>query len=432
MKAKEIILLILIIVVGILFHQIYTGEIDVYFDFDDDAILFSNEFDFEDYQEFEPPFPSLIQVVNSHGNIDILGTDEEKMTVTLRKKIWRRKDDVAKEIADQLKMEVEREANRWVISTNRHEFKKKNFRTNFVISIPSGTDVEVISSYGTVDVAYVRNADITNRHGEIIAEDISGELRLDNSYRDVEVNNVESDLYLESHNSHVYVGAVKGKAHVVHRYGKVQLDNISKDVTIEGSHSEIYGEKLTGPVEVESSYKKITLLKVGPTKIIGHNCTIEVEGADGYLDIQNSYGKVWVVNLQGDLVIDGKNLAVKGETIVGEKISIKSSYRDIELSEFSGRTTITHSHGKVILVPYPLTHPLEVKGNYATIELSWPLGKKYPFEAQVKNGKIEWRLAEEISIHEEDHTRTLKAFLQETEVPSIFLYTSYRTIWVKE
>ena len=87
MKAKEIILLILIIVVGILFHQIYTGEIDVYFDFDDDAMLFSNEFDFEDYQEFEPPFPSLIQVVNSHGNIDILRTDEEKMTVTLRKKI---------------------------------------------------------------------------------------------------------------------------------------------------------------------------------------------------------------------------------------------------------------------------------------------------------------------------------------------------------
>lgn len=432
MKAKEIILLILIIVVGILFHQLYTGEINIHFDFDDDAIIFSNEYDFEDYQEYEPPFPSQIQVVNSHGNIDILGADEEKMTVTLRKKIWRRKEDAAKEIADQLKMEVDREANRWVISTNRYEFRKKNFRANFVISIPSGTDVEIISSYGTVDVSYVRNAEITNRHGEIIAEDISGELRVDHSYKDVEVRNIASDLYLESRNSNVYVGKVKGKTHVIHRYGKVRMDNISKEVTIEGSHSEIYGEKLTGPLDLESSYKKITLLNVGPAKIISHNCTIDVEGADGYLDIQNSYGKVWVADLQGDLVIDGKNLAVRGEAIVGEKINIKSSYRDLELFEFSGRTTITHSHGKVILAPYPLTHPLEVKGNNATIELSWPLGKKYPFEAQVRNGKIEWGLAEEISVQEEDHTRTLKAFLQETEVPSIFLYTSYRTIWVNE
>jgi len=104
MKAKEIILLILIIVVGILFTQLYTGEIDVYFDLEDDFIIVSNEFDYEDYQELEPPFPSLIQVTNSNGDIEILGTDENKITVSLRKKVWRRKEEKAQEIADELKM----------------------------------------------------------------------------------------------------------------------------------------------------------------------------------------------------------------------------------------------------------------------------------------------------------------------------------------
>ncbi len=432
MKAKEIILLILIIVVGILFTQLYTGEIDIYFDFEDDFIIVSNEYEYEDYQEFEPPFPSLIQVTNAYGDIEILGTDENKMTVSLRKKVWRRKEEEAKEIADELKMIIQKEVDRWIVSTNRDEFRRKNIRTSFIISVPSSLEVEVKSSYGTVDVANVQNTDITNTHGETIVSDIFGELSVKNSYRDVEVGNINADVYVESHNSHVYVGRVQGKVHVNHRYGKIHLDDISKDVKVEGSHSEIYGEKLVGPVEVESSYKKIALFDVGPAEIIGHSCEIEVDGASENLDIKNNYGKAKISNLKGNLVIDGKNLAVKGETIVGEKINIKSSYRDIELSEFSGRTTIILSNGEMTLEPYPLTHPIEARGEYSNIKFSWPLGKKYPFEARVKNGDIEWELTEEISIHEEDHTRTYTAFIQETENPSILITTSYRTIWIKQ
>ncbi len=432
MKAKEIILLILIIVVGILFTQLYTGEIDVYFDFEDDFIIVSNEFDYEDYQEFEPPFPSLIQVTNSNGDIEILGTDENKITVSLRKKVWRRKEEKAKEIADELKMSIKKETDKWTITTSRDELRRKNIRTTFIISVPSSQNVEVKNSYGTVDVANVQKTDITNYHGETFVSDIFGELSVENSYRDVEVGNINADVYLESHNSSVYVGKVQGKVHVVHRYGKIHLDDISKDVKVEGSHSEIYGEKLAGPVELESSYRKIALYDVGPTEIIGHSCEIEVEGAEKYLDINSNYGKVKISNLKGDLVIDGKNLGVYGRTIVGEKIDIKSSYRNIDLTDFSGRATIILSHGEVTLAPYPLTHPLEVRGEYSTIKFSWPLGKKYPFEARVKNGDIEWMLPEEISVIEEDSTQTYKAFIQETESPSILIYTSYRTIRVTQ
>ncbi|MDH5468472.1 MAG: hypothetical protein OEY25_13730 [Candidatus Aminicenantes bacterium] len=432
MKAKEIILLILIIVVGILFHQLYTGKIDVYFDLDDDFIVISNEFDYEDYQELEPPFPALLQVTNSYGDVEVTGNDEEKIAVTLRKKIWRRKEDTAQKIADELKMVIQEEADRLVISTSGDEFGRKNFKLSFKISVPMRMDVKVSNSYGTVDVANVKNVDITNPHGKIFASDITGQTVLENSYETVDVENIDADLELESHNSSVHVSKVRGKAHIVHRYGEIQLDDISGDVKVEGSHSEIYGKKLAGPVEIESSYKKITLIHVGPTKIKGYNSTIEVEGAKELLDVKNDYGKVRVNSIDGDLVIDGKNLEVTGKSIVGDKIDITSSYRDIELTEFSGKTTIVLSNGEIVLTPYPLTHPIEVKGEYANIKLRWPLGKKYRFEAKVKNGEIEWGLPVEISVQEEDHTRTVTAFIQEKESPSIFLSTSYRTIWVEQ
>ena len=432
MKAKEIILLILIIVVGILFHQLYTGKIDVYFDLDDDFVVISNEFDYEDYQELEPPFPALLQVENSYGDVEIQGTSAEKITVTLRKKIWRRKEDAAREIADELKMVIQEQADRLVISTNKDEFGRKNFKLSFKISVPMSMDVVVRNSYGSVEVFDLRNTDITNRNGEIHASNISGQLILNNSYKTIEVENIDADLELESHNSSVYVSKVKGKAHIVHRYGDIHLDDISGGVKVEGSHSEIYGENLAGPVELESSYKNITLIHVGPTKIKGYSSTIEVEGAEKLVDVKNDYGKVRVTSIDGDLVIEGKNLEVTGKSIVGDKIDITSSYRDIELTEFSGNTTIVLSNGEIVLDPYPLTHPIEVKGEYANIRLRWPLGKKYRFEAKVKDGEIEWGLPAEISVQEEDHTRTVTAFIQEKESPSIFLSTSYRTIWVEQ
>ena len=432
MKAKEIILLILIIVVGILFHQLYTGKIDVFFDLDEDFVVISNEFDYEDYQELKPPFPALLQVTNSYGDVEIQGTNEEKIAVTLRKKVWRRKKDVAQEIADELKMVIQEEADRLVISTTRDEFRRKNFKLSFKISVPMSMDVKVNNSYGTVQVFDVRNTDITNHNGKIHASNITGQLVLENSYKTVEVENIDNDLELESHSSSVYVSQVKGKAHIVHRYGEIHLDDISKDVKVEGSHSEIYGENLAGPVEIESSYKKISLFDVGPTKIKGYSSTIEVEGAEELIDIKNDYGKVLVTNIDGNLVIDGKNLEVTGKSIVSDKIDITSSYRNIELTEFSGKTTIVLSNGEILLDPYPLTHPIEVKGEYANIKLRWPLGKKYRFEAKVKNGEIEWGLPVEISVQEEDHTRTVTAFSQEKESPSIFLSTSYRTIWVEQ
>jgi hypothetical protein len=430
MKAKEIILLILIIAVGVTFYHAHTGKI--YIDFDDHVFFDHEKFVYEEFQELEPPFPTQLHVMNAHGDIEIQGTDEEKITVSFEKIIWRRNEEQAKEVADELKMKIDRDDHRLAISTSRSEFRKRNFRTNFKISLPLGMEIEVNNSYGTVKAVKVGNTNITNRHGKTFASGIAGELVIENSYKDVEADNVQADCRIEGKHADVFVNGVKGRTQIIHRYGKVRLENISQDVKVEGSHSEVYGENLIGAVEVATSYKKIALFDVGPTKIRARHSPVEVDGAKGYVDIEDNYSRVSVDNLQGDLIVDGKNLGVYGKEIVGQKIYVTSSYRNVELSEFSGNTTILLEHGAIILDPSPLTHPIEVKGKYADIKFYWPLKEKYPFEARAKNGDIKWRLPDEISIQEEDHMSIVKAFLEEKEKPSISLSTSYRTIRVEE
>ena len=183
---------------------------------------------------------------------------------------------------------------------------------------------------------------------------------------------------------------------------------------------------------IENSYEKIALYEVGPTKIIGHHSKVEVHGAQGYLDIKDNYSKVEANNIRGNFLVEGKNLGVLGKTIIGQEISITSSYRNVNLSEFSGKTTISLSHGDIVLEPSPLTHPIEVKGKYSSIRFSWPLQGRYPFEAWAKNGDIKWGLPDELSLEEENGISIIKAFLQEKDKPSILLSTSYGTIRIED
>lgn len=430
MKAKEIILLILIIAGGILVYHIYTGDFDVVFDLNDHFFFNLDEFNYEDYQELEPPFPPLLQIANSRGAVEIQGTEGEKIAISFRKKIWRRKEEQAREVSDQLKMTLSKELERLLISTNRGEFRRKNFETSFKIFLPQNMDVEVENSYDLVKVSKVRKASITNRHGKAIASHIRGELFIKNAYEDVKVENVQSGCRLESRHGDVSVAYVKGKTEISHAYGKVRLENLSQDVKITGSHSEVLGQNLMGAVDIETTYEKIALFDVGPTKVRARHSAVEIEGARGLVDISDNYNKVKVNHIQGNLIIDGRYLEIYGRGIAGQEISITSSYRPLHLSEFSGKTTISLSNGPISLEPLPLTQPIEVKAEYSDIKFLWPQEGKYPIEAKAKNGEIKWNLPFELSFKEENSYTVIKAFSEESGKPSIFLSTTYGKIQI--
>jgi hypothetical protein len=432
MKVKEIILLILIVVGGVFLYHAQTGKLDVAFEIDGHFLFPLHQFKYEEYTQLQPPFPSRLKIINAHGNVEIQGADEQRMTISFQKKIWRRKEKQAKEVSDALKMSVQKDSNELLITTNRDEFRKRNFETSFIISLPKSMEVEVENSYGSVKVLNAGSTSITNPHGKVTVSQIQGEVVIKNSYEDVEIKNVQAGCRIESKHSTVLVSNVGGKAEVVLAHGNVHLDNISKEVKVEGSHTEVIGQNLSRASEIITSYEKVSLSNVGPTKINCRHSTIEVDGARDFVDITDNYSTVRVSNLQGNLVIDGRSLKIYGKKIVGQEISVASSYENIELADFSGKTTIKNVHGEISLQPLPLTHPLEVKGEYANIRLYWPSGGKYPLEAKAKNGEIRWKLPVKLSFHEENSFSTIKAFLEEIGAPSIFLSTSYGTIWVGE
>jgi len=432
MKAKEIILLILIIAAGIIFYHAQTGKIWFDWEWEEGIYFGQEEFVYEVTEEITPPLPGVLRIVNAHGNVEVQGTQQDSISITFEKKIYRRKQNQADEVADELEMIIQKNGESIQISTNREDFRKRNFRTNFKINLPESMELRVKNSYGVVDVSHVGDTEITNRNGKVYVSDIAGSLMIENSYKEVEVENIQSDCQIRSRSSSVRVKDVGGNTRINHRYGKIHLEDIGQAVAVEGSNSEVYGQSITGMSDIQTSYKKVNLYDVGPVKIRASNSRIEIDGAKDSVDVEDRYGRVNLTDIQGNLSVNGKNLEIYGKSVVGESIYVSTSYRRVELTEFQGKTEIVNSNGDVYLHPSPLTHPIEVKGHYSDIRFYWPSGGRYPIEAKAKAGDIDWDLPEGLSFEEENGYSIIKAFMEELDKPSIFLSTTYGSIKIEK
>ncbi len=432
MKAKEIFLLIFIILVGMSITLVYTGK----FHFDlgwGDSILFGYEkFVFEETEEIEIPFPGELRIENSYGSIEIFGSDEENITILFEKRIWRKDEAAAQEIAEQLKMFTELEDQTLNISTNRQEFRRKNIETHFFINVPKGMNVTVVNSYGLVRTERVGYTDITNRYGEVFASDIRGTLVVSNSHDDIEIEQVESNCKIDASYSNVTISNIQGTTEINNSHGSLDMEDMTNDVLIRTPYSKIYGWDIRGALDIENSYEKIELTDVGSVKIVANQSHIDIDGANGNIDIFNRYDIVRLKNIKGNVLVDGKNLSISGNNIHGNKITLSSTYEDIEFNNFSGKTSISLSHGNIHLSPSPLTFPLEVKGNHVDIKFFWPENERYPLEAQAEQGDIQWKLNAEIEYQKDNGLSIVKAFLDEADKPSVFLSTTFGTIWIEE
>ena len=357
MKAKEVFLLIFIILIGVFITQVHTGEFDLNFGWGEGILFGYDEFVFEETKEIESPLPEELRIRNSHGSIEIIGSDENKITISFKKRIWRKEEVDAQEIADQLKMFTEINGQTLNISTNRAEFKRKNFKTDFIMAVPEWLIVTVINSHGSVRAERVGNTDITNRYGEVFASDIRGELNVRNSHDDIEINQVESNCKIEASYSSVTLSKIQGTTEIENRHGSLAMEEIANDVVIRSPYSKIYGWDISGALDIENSYEKIELTNVGPVKIIANQSLIDIDGATGNINITNRYDKVRLKNIRGNVFVDGKNLRISGKNITSEEITLSSTYEDIEFNNFSGKTSIYLSHGNLHLSPAPIIFP---------------------------------------------------------------------------
>jgi hypothetical protein len=432
MKFKEVLLLILLIIAGLVIYQIQTGHWDLQIDWDDDFIRLGREYTYEVTEVFESPFPARLEIANSHGWVVVEGTDEEVARLTFKKKIWRKDEASAREIADRLTYNVERTGDFLYLSTNRAEFRKRNFETGFILSVPRGTAVLVENSYGYVNVSDVREALVKNRHGKVSLARVEGDCTIENSYEDVVIENAGGFCDITTKHADIQVYSISDGLRIENRYGNIRLEDVGQSAEIYAEHCEIRGRRIQGDLDLETSYERIDLVDVGPARIRARHSPVDVDEVRGNLDIQTSYEAVRATNVHGNLSVTGRTVGVTAWNIGGDDIVIDTSYRKVNLSEFEASTRIALRNGDLILKPKALRFPINVQSEYADIHFFWPDGEEAPFEARSKGGNIHWGLGETPDVSQANGISLVKAFQERTDRGQIILTTTYSDITIEE
>ena len=435
MRAREVVLLIFIIAAGLLLTQTYKGNINWDWNWGDWQGPFfglSHEATAQESQAIAAPLPEELVVVNSHGDVDVQASTDGQVTVFFEKKAYRRTEEEARQAAEQLHMTVNRQGAKLVLSTNRDDFRRRNFVSNFRITVPEGLAVNIRNSYGLVKAVKTGRTTIDNSHGPVTASDIRGALVSRNSYDDAAISDVAADCEVDCSHGEASVVRVKGRVQVTDTYGSIRVEDAGGNVVLNGSHADIHGLKLPGTVKAETTYRDISLTEVGPATVIGHHSLVEAKGVKGSLDITNSYGQVKLDDIQGGLAVHGRSVEVNGRAITAPEISISTSYQNVDLADFSGKTTVTTAHGNVTLQPAQVSGDITVTAEYSGITLLWPAGAKNPFEARTHNGEIRWSLSTKPDLDQKNGSSLVKAFGSEQGKPRVLLSTSYGDIVIKE
>jgi hypothetical protein len=253
-----------------------------------------------------------------------------------------------------------------------------------------------------------------------------------NSYEDVELLRCGSDASIESNHSKITAREVKGRLKLRQRYGTLDFSQIGGEVDIDAPHTEIIGHDASGGLTIANSYDRIRLARTGAVRVDADHSDLEAENVLGDCEVRDSYGDIRLTDIQGAVQVEGRSLSLTGRRLNGPELRVTTSYQNVELDDFGGRTEIRISHGDLALTPAALSGPLDVQGEYAGIRFHWPKGQRYPLQARSRGGRVSWTVAGPAPQAEENGTFVLKAFADAVGQPPITLSTSYDNIVIED
>jgi type VI protein secretion system component Hcp len=431
MKFREVLLVAVLILAGLVVYQVQTGHWNLDFNWGDDFGGFGREYTAEETRTIEAPLPPAIEIVNGHGWVEVRGGDQDTVQLTFKKVVWRRTEEEAKDVAGRLKYTLTTAADKLTFATNRDEFRKKNFETGFILTVPRAMAVHVANAYGVVRIEGVMEATVRNRHGELYASDIQGPCTLETSYEDLEAQKIQGECRIVNSHGDVRAVSVAGDLWIETSYAQVRVEDAGQKADIRGSNVAVDARRVAGAVTVDTSYEKVLLSDVGPAAVTGHNMAVTAENVRGDLDVRTSYEAVRATGVQGRFLVDAHNAFVSATGIGGSEISVKTSYENVELADFSAEVTVVLRNGNVTLKPLDLKRGMDVRNEYGTIHLVWPAGESPRLEARSKGGEVEWGLPEKPDIEQSNGVSLIKAFTGNAGAPLVYLSTTYENIRIE-
>jgi len=363
-----IFLIVIIVVSGLIATQVervnWSGLRDeINFDNGDFSSIFGETYNFNDHLEQDFPAGASLKVIDNHGAVSVHPSDDNKITVVVRKRVGAENQEYADKYNNQTKPTITAIGGLVTVDAKAEGAGDHPVETDLDISVPRKASLSIASRRGDVTIVdRDGNVDVSTQHGDTSVENVTGSVKVSQEKGSVRVEQVTGDVHVQGRMDDVSVADVKGTAQLDGEFQEsVKLERISKSVSFKSSRTdmefsridgslnldsdELHAEQITGPLHLTTRSKNIRLDEVaGDVRLQDDNGAIEVG--------MRTVGNVQIDNRNGSLQLtlpDRAGFRVDAHTRDGE---VQSDFSELKVdnNEREGRASGSVGNGGAHIV----------------------------------------------------------------------------------
>ena len=342
--AGGVFLVIFIVVCGLIATQAARfnwGELRDNMNFDDSDLnnIFGQTYNFDDHLEQDiPAGATSLRVNNEHGAVRVSFAHDNKITVTVRKRVGAESQGDADKYNAETKPTITATGGLLTLDAKTQAAGDHAVQSDLDISIPRKMDLHVTSRRGDVSVTG-RDGDVevNNQHAEVTVGDITGNVKLALEKSSARVEQITGDVHINGRLNEVSVADVKGAVQLDGEFGEsVKLARITKNVTFKSSRTDLEFSRIDGDLNLDSDDLHADKL-TGPLHLTTRSKQIRLDDVSGDVRLQNENGGIEIsMRSLGNVQIDSRNGAINLSVPDKAGFHLDARTRDGEIhSDFS-------------------------------------------------------------------------------------------------
>jgi hypothetical protein len=312
--AGGIFLAVLIVVFGLIATQVdrvnWSGLRDqINLDDDDFSNIFGDTYNFNDHLEQVFPAGDSLKVIDSHGAISVHASDDNKITVAVRKRVGAESQSDADKFNDETKPTITTIGGLVTLDAKVEAAGDHAIETDLDISVPRKVPVSIISRRGDINLAdRDANVDVSSQHSDATVQDVNGNVKVSVQKGSVKVEQITGDVHIEGRMDELAVSDVKGSAQLDGEFQEsVKLERIAKTVTFKSSRTDMEFSRIDGSLDLDADELHADEI-TGPLHLTTRSKNLQLEDVSGDVRLQDDNGSVEVgMRTLGNVQIDNRN-----------------------------------------------------------------------------------------------------------------------------
>src|SRR3954453_15692190 len=317
--AGGVVLVVMIVVFGLIATQLerlnWSGLRDDFnFDNGDFNHLFNgNTYTYDDHLEQDFPAGASLKVIDTRGAISVHASEDNKITVVVRKRIGAENQTDANKYNAETKPTITTIGGLITVDAKAEAAGDHPVETDLEISVPRKAAVTVTSHRGDVNVSgRDGNVDSSAQRSDTSVEDVTGSVKISQDRGTARVQQINGDVRLGSRLNEVSVSDVKGSVQLEGEFQEsVKLERISKTVTFKSSRTDMEFSRIDGSLDLDSDELRADQL-TGPLRLTTRSKNIRLDGVNGDVRMQDDNGAIELgMSKLGNIQIDNRNGGVQ-------------------------------------------------------------------------------------------------------------------------